>query len=172
MVTQAKWTDLVFDLNIPMGRYPALVERLAGTPTRLEEKMRNTPFLLLTQPYNNGWSIQQHAGHLLDLEELILHRLDDFETGKEVLTAADMTNLKTNTAGHNERDINIILKEFRTSRMAIVKRMKQYDEAMVRHTVFHPRLQMPMSIAGLAYFFAEHDDHHLATISIIEKALE
>ena len=172
MFTQAKWTDLVFDLNIPPGKYPALVERLAGTPARLGEKMRNTPFLLLAQPYNNGWSIQQHVGHLLDLEELILRRLDDFETGKEVLTAADMTNLKTNTAGHNERDINTILKEFRISRMAIVKRMKQYDEAMVQRTVLHPRLNKPMSIAGLAYFFAEHDDHHLATISIIEKALE
>ena len=29
----------------------------------------------------------------------------------------------------------------------------------------HPRLQKPMRILDLAYFVAEHDDHHLAWIT-------
>jgi hypothetical protein len=32
------------------------------------------------------------------------------------------------------------------------------------NTALHPRLKIPMRIVDLAYFVAEHDDHHLATI--------
>jgi|GEM_PF-4393916 len=32
------------------------------------------------------------------------------------------------------------------------------------HTALHPRLKTPMRIVDLAYFVAEHDDHHLSRI--------
>lgn len=171
MVTQIKWVNLSFDNKIPSGKFPAIIERLAGTPSRLDEKLQNAPFLILTQPYNNGWSIQEHAGHLVDLEELIINRLDDFEQGKNLLTAADMANKKTYAANHNNHEISAILKNFRAVRTATLKRLQAYDETMIKRTALHPRLQVPMSITDLAHFFAEHDDHHLAIISNITKEL-
>jgi hypothetical protein len=164
MVEQAKWVGLQFDFTMPAGKFPALLERLAGTPARMEEKLLGLTKQQLTAQHNGGWSAQEHAGHLLDLEELIENRLNDFEAGKEVLTAADMTNKKTYEANHNVRDIKNILADFRKARIAIVKRMGQYDEAMVIRTALHPRLNKPMRIIDLAFFSAEHDDHHLASM--------
>ncbi len=171
MVQQVKWTELRFDFNTPAGKFPALVERLSGTPARLEEKIQNMPFLVLTQLHNNGWTIQEHAGHLFDLEQLIETRLNDFESNKEVLTPADMSNKKTDEANHNNNDINTILKSFRLARAATIHRLLSFDENMIEKTAFHPRLQTPMRVIDLVHFFAEHDDHHLAKISMIEKML-
>jgi hypothetical protein len=33
----------------------------------------------------------------------------------------------------------------------------------------HPRLMKPMKIIDLAFFVAEHDDHHLAQITFLTK---
>jgi hypothetical protein len=55
------------------------------------------------------WSIQEQAGHLLDLEELGMKRLDDFEAGRETLVAADMDNRKTHEANHNTDTLANIL---------------------------------------------------------------
>lgn len=171
MVPQLKWTDRKFDRQVPCRELPALIERLYGTPARLEEKINNAPFMLLTQQVNNKWSIQEHAGHLIDLEILFCNRLDDFEAGKTMLTAADMENKKTYHADYNNHNINAVLKIFRQSRQATVNRISKYDEALVSRTSMHPRLRRPMNVADIVYFFAEHDDHHLAAISrIIQDA--
>jgi hypothetical protein len=37
------------------------------------------------------------------------------------------------------------------------------DEQLER-AALHPRLKTPMRIVDLAYFVAEHDDHHLARV--------
>jgi len=171
MVEQIKWTELSFDFNIPAGKFPALVERLSGTPARLEEKINNMPFLILTQPCNNGWSIQEHAGHLIDLEELITSRLNDFEHNTEVLSPADMSNKKTYDSDYNSGNIKTILKNFRSARSTTIKRLLQYDDKLVLRSAMHPRLKTPMRVIDLVHFFAEHDDHHLAAISRIEKLL-
>jgi hypothetical protein len=43
-------------------------------------------------------SIQEQAGHLLDLESLGMGCLDDHEKGRKTLSAADMENRKTHEA--------------------------------------------------------------------------
>ncbi|MCB9047215.1 MAG: DinB family protein [Chitinophagales bacterium] len=171
MISQIKWTDMSFAFDIPPGKYPALIERLSGTPARLEEKVQDMPFLILTQPFENGWSIQQHIGHLADLEELLMQRLDDFEASKDTLTTADMTNRKTEEAEHNLKDINSLLKTFRTARHVTMQRLLRYDEEMTERVSIHPRLEQTMYITDLVHFFAEHDDHHLAMISKIQREL-
>lgn len=171
MVTQTQWTNLQFNFDAPAGKYPALVERLAGTPVRLSEKLLNISIMILPQPYNNGWSIQEHAGHLTDLEYLLQQRLDDYENNATVLTAADMTNKKTYEANYNDVDVKTILKNFKTARQQTLERLNSYNEDMVLRSAQHPRLNTPMRLIDLVHFFAEHDDHHLATISNIEKLL-
>lgn len=167
MVDLHKWTERDFNFDFPKTMYPAILERLSGTAARLEQKIDNAPFMILTQPYKNGWSIQEHAGHLIDLEDLLCARLDDYEAREQTLTAADMSNKKTYDANYNDEGIKTILKTFRIKRAATIKRLMSYDEATVERTSMHPRLNTPMRLIDIAYFFAEHDDHHLASINKI-----
>ncbi|HEY6045665.1 MAG TPA: DinB family protein, partial [Pyrinomonadaceae bacterium] len=122
-----------------------------------------------TRRDGDKWSIQEQAGHLLDLESLGMSRLDDFEAGRETLVAADMTNQKTHAANHNANDIKNILAMFREGRMAFVHRLDGYEAAFVQRTALHPRLKTKIRVIDLVFFIAEHDDHHLARISELKR---
>ena len=67
MTERIKWTDRQFDFAFPTGIYPEMIERLRGTPARLEEHTRVLPPAVLTRRDGERWSIQENAGHLLDL---------------------------------------------------------------------------------------------------------
>ena len=96
-----KWFERKFDLSFPVELYPNVLARLRGAPARLEELVRTVPKEVLTRKPGDGWSAQEHAGHLLDLEPLWLARVDDYLAGVETLTAADLSNRKTHEARHN-----------------------------------------------------------------------
>jgi uncharacterized damage-inducible protein DinB len=81
-----------------------------------------------------------------------------------------MSNRKTYEAAHNEHDAADILSAFRREREEMVRRLDAYDEEFVARTALHPRLQTPMRVIDLVYFIAEHDDHHLASISEIIRS--
>lgn len=165
MIPRMRWFERRFTLDAPLGWYANTVERVRGTPARLEELTRSLPREALTRRDGDAWSIQEHAGHLLDLEELGFARLDDYEAGRDALRAADLSNRKTHEAAHNERDINDVLTDFRRERAEFVRRLDSYDASFVERTALHPRLQTPMRVIDLVCFIAEHDDHHLASIS-------
>jgi hypothetical protein len=42
-----------------------------------------------------------------------------------------------------------------------------FDETFIQRTALHPRLNVPMRVLDWAYFIAEHDDHHLAQITVL-----
>ena len=165
MVPRTKWVERKFTFDLPAGWLANVLERVRGTPARLEDLTRGVPPELLTRRDGERWSIQEHAGHLLDLEELDLGRLDDFEARLPTLRAADMSNRKTREAAHNERRAEDLLGEFRRGRDGFVRRLETYDEEFVSRPALHPRLQVPMRVIDLAFFISEHDDHHLATIN-------
>ena len=158
-----------FTFELPLGMYGNVVERVRGTPARLEDLTRGLSREVLTKRDGDKWSIQEQAGHLLDLEGLGMKRLDDFEARRETLTAADMTNQKTHEADHNANSIENILSAFRKERMAFVARLDSYDEALVARTALHPRLNQKIRLIDLVFFIAEHDDHHLARISELKR---
>ena len=164
-----QWFKRQFSLDLPLEMYPNVVERVRGTPARLEELTQGLSPELLTRRDVDKWSIQEQAGHLLDLEDLGMKRLDDFEAGRETLLAADLTNRKTHEANHNANSIENILAQFRRERMAFVARLDSYDETLVQRTGLHPRLNQPMRVIDLIFFIAEHDDHHLARISDLKR---
>jgi uncharacterized damage-inducible protein DinB len=120
---------------------------------------------MLTRRTGNAWSIQENVGHLLDLESLWEQRLDDFDAGAKVLHPADLENRQTHEANHNARDIDDLLRAFRAARLRIVSRLERMDDSALARVALHPRLQQPMSVVDLAFFVAEHDDHHLETIN-------
>jgi uncharacterized damage-inducible protein DinB len=163
------WTGRHFSFDLPESLFPVVIERLRGTPARIEDKVRSLPAAILSQRVGEGWSIQEHIGHLLDLDELHAGRLDDFLAGAEVLRAADMTNRKTQEAGHNGRRIEDLLRELRRERESFVARLDAWDPALVSLTALHPRLQKPMRVIDMAFFTAEHDDHHLARMTELAR---
>lgn len=169
MVDRLEWIKRQFTFELPLGMYGNVVERVRGTPARLEDLTRGLSGEVLTRRDGDKWSIQEQAGHLLDLEALGMKRLGDFEAGRETLTAADMTNRKTHEANHNANSIDNILSEFRKERMAFVARLDSYDEALVSRTSLHPRLNQKIRVIDLVFFIAEHDDHHLARVSELKR---
>ena len=169
MVTRTEWIKRQFSFGLPVGMYPNVVERVRGTPARIEDLTLALPPEMLTRRDGDKWSIQEQAGHLLDLEALGMSRLDDFESARDPLTAADMENRQTHEANHNANTIENILALFRKERMEFVRRLDAYDEAFVQQTALHPRLNVRIRVIDLAFFIAEHDDHHLARISELKR---
>src|SRR3954467_2447671 len=113
MIESQRWFDRQFTLGLPRWMYPNIIERLRGTPARLEDRTLKLPMETLTRRDAGRWSIQEHAGHLLDLEALEMARLADFEARRAVLTPADVENRKTIDADHNSKSIVELLASFR-----------------------------------------------------------
>lgn len=165
------WFDRPFPFDFPPEKMPELLERLRGTPARLEERLRGVPRETLVRQDGAGWTIQENVGHLLDLEALHLARIEDIRLGRSDLTAADLQNRRTQEAHHNDRAIADLLAAFRRERMNIVGRFEALGEAYWARGGMHPRLKKPMRLVDLAYFWAEHDDYHLARIGELLRTL-
>ncbi len=166
-----KWTDRRFNFDFPAGIYPEMIERIRGTPARLEDLLAGLPRETLTAQVDGRWSMQENAGHLLDLESLVSQRSDEYLAGNAALHAADMSNRKTYEASHNDVPVESILKAFRTTRHAIVNRLESFDDDIFARSALHPRLNVPMRLVDMLFFQAEHDDYHLARISELKKLL-
>jgi hypothetical protein len=163
----AKWTwvERKFLFDFPVSKWPDLLERVRGTPARLEDRLRSVPRQTLTyKPPTGGWSIQENVGHILDLGYLAPRRIEQILAGETDLIAADMNNLKTNQARHNEREIEELLADFRRERESLVRKFESLGEDDWGKSGIHPRLKQPMRIVDIAYFDSEHDDYHLGRI--------
>ncbi|HEY5885981.1 MAG TPA: DinB family protein [Pyrinomonadaceae bacterium] len=165
-----KWGDRSFQFTFPVEVYPEMIERLRGTPARLEDRLRAVDPQLLTRRDGERWSMQENAGHLLDLETLFSLRLDEYLAGATTLHAADMSNRKTHEADHNRVSINDILTNFRRERTTLVERLEVLPANTFSRVAHHPRLNVPMRLVDMLFFQAEHDDHHMARISELIKA--
>ena len=162
MIAQTPWVERKFNFDFPAGLYPCLLERLQGTPARVKEMVNGLSDDLLIRKPNNKWSIKEHIGHIIDLEELHEIRLQEFIEGKPNLSSADMTNKKTVEAHHNDKSIESLLTQLRVTRLHFVQELGQANEELVNSKAIHPRLKVPMRLVDMVYFACEHDDHHLA----------
>ena len=158
------WFERKFEFSFPVEHYPSLCIRLRGTPARMEDLLQGASPTSLTAKPGDKWSVQEHAGHLLDLEPLWMARVNDFLAGGDTLTAADLSNRKTHEANYNSQDIESVLTDFREARARFVERAGKVDPTLYSRVLVHPRLQKPMRLVDHLYFVAEHDDHHLASI--------
>jgi uncharacterized damage-inducible protein DinB len=162
-----RWFDRSFALGTPVGEAPALLARLSRTADRIAAALDAVPVHVRLYKPEGRWSVQEHAGHLLDLEPLWSQRLDDFDRGTAVLRAADLQNRQTDEARHNDRASVDLIERFRTARTGILRRLSVMTAAELVRVSRHPRLAQPMSVVDLCYFVAEHDDHHLAAMKEI-----
>lgn len=164
MIPQTPWFERSFHFTFPVGLFPVIFSRLEGSIFRLHS-------ILLTADDDhcshnpNGWSVKEHVGHLYDLEDLWWKRLQDFQENKAVLSAADLTNRKTNEAGHNEKTLEQLLQQFTIERQKTLETIYGFDADLLSRISVHPRLNQPMRLIDSLYFVAEHDDHHIAAIS-------
>ena len=145
--------------------FPNIVERLRGVPARIDETVSKLSQEQLTKCTKNNWSIQENIGHLLTVEDIWIGRLEDFLKGKEQLRPADLSNKASHEAHFNAKPISEIITSFRREREGFVGQLDQLSEEQVSNTALHPRLNQPMRIIDLVFFVAEHDDHHLSTIT-------
>jgi uncharacterized damage-inducible protein DinB len=168
---QLPWFAREFSPSTDPRLLPALLERLGGTPVRLEEKLAGLSADWLTARVDGTWTIQENVGHLVDLEPLWLGRLDDIVAGAAELRPTDLSNEATTRANHNATPLPALLGSFRRQRGHTVQRLQALDEAVLYQSARHPRLGTPMGMADLFLFVAEHDDHHLARISELARQL-
>ena len=168
---QVQWFDRKFDFSYTENIFPMILERLAGTPLRITAKIDSIPSELLETKIDNTWSIKENIGHLSDLEPLWQKRFDDIMSHKEYMTATDLTNTKTHLANHNSRPVGALIREFSMVRSETLSMLENIPEELIFRFSLHPRLKTPMRTMDLFLFVAEHDDHHLARITAIEKQL-
>src|SRR5918998_6114977 len=120
---RTKWVEREFDFGgVPVGVFPCVLERLRGTPARLEELVRGLSEDMLTARRDGAWSVKEQVGHLFDLDELHEGRLEDYGERRDVLRPADMENRKTHEANHNAAPIETLLASFRAARASFVAR--------------------------------------------------
>ena len=164
MIQQLSWIERKFKFDFPINLFPVIFSRLEGSIFRLYSLLSNADDETCSIR-GAGWSVKEHLGHLYDLEELWWTRLQDFLQHKEILTAADMKNSKTEAARHNEKTLEKLLEQFTLERQKILETAYDFKEETLALTSLHPRLQQPMRLIDSLYFVAEHDDHHIAAIS-------
>jgi uncharacterized damage-inducible protein DinB len=164
-----KWFQRSFEFALPASRFPSLLERLRGTPARLDERTRGVPAERLTRVHPGRWSAQENVGHLLDLEPLWLRRAEQYLAAEAELVPADPTNRATIGANHNARSVDALLSGFRAARMELVRALTNADDTIVTRTALHPRLKRDLRLIDLVEFVAEHDDHHLAVIGALTR---
>lgn len=165
MSEKLKWGERTFQFTFPVELYPEMIERLRGTPARLEDRVKSVAGEILTKRDGERWSIQENAGHLLDLESLVRQRLDEYLAGAKTLHAADMSNRRTYEADHNQVSMASILADFRQQRTQLLSRFDSLPAESFAVVTHHPRLNVPMRLVDMIFFQAEHDDYHLARIS-------
>lgn len=168
---QVKWFERKFDFSNNQNTLPSILERLSGTPVRLEEKFKLIPLEILTLKINDSWSIKENAGHMIDLEPLWQGRLEDILNGETELRHADLQNTKTDAANHNSTPADELLKRFRMIRQQTLDLLENLTEEQIFKSALHPRLKTPIRTMDLFLFVAEHDDHHLARITALTRLI-
>ncbi|WP_217602176.1 DinB family protein [Chitinophaga sp. GbtcB8] len=169
---RTNWFDRKFSPIEDNGILPCIIERLEGTPARLAEKMKQINPTILSVSKDHKWSIKREIGHLIDLEPLWLDRAKEIIAGEPDLKKADLTNSKTQEADHDERDLMALITDFSKHRQYLVQLLRGLQDTDLDRSAKHPRLGTPMRIIDLAYFVAEHDDHHLAQITFLQNGIQ
>jgi uncharacterized damage-inducible protein DinB len=155
------WFDRRFPPIEDNGLLPGILERLEGTASRLRSLLSG---IERANPVDAGWTIAQEVGHLIDLEPLWLTRAHDIIRGQPALTAADLSNRATHEGDHDRWPVTQLVERFEDARRALVSALRGAQDSDLERSARHPRLGTPMRLVDLAYFVAEHDDHHLARL--------
>ena len=144
---------------------PFYLERLSGTAIRIADKVKGISEDILSEKVDGKWSVKQNIGHLAEVDAIALQRIDQMLAGISMMLPAVFE-----PRDYSLLPVREVLQYFEENRgRNLVKYKSLRDEDLIKASL-HPRLKLPMTPVDLAYFDAEHDDHHLVTIHEILEA--
>lgn len=162
------WFERQFAFGLSAGMLPFYLERLEGTIARLEKKVSNIPEDVLSNKLDGKWSVKQNIGHLAEVDEIALKRIDEMISKISPISPAVFEPKQD----YNALPVGKILKLFRGNRTKNIERYSRLSESELLMASLHPRLKMMMTPVDLAWFDAEHDDHHLVRINEILEGMK
>lgn len=157
------WFDRKFNFGHPIEMLPYFQERLAGTAARLEHKLRGVSDEILRHQPEGKWSIKQNIGHLAEVNEIALIRLNEIARGISPMSPAVFETRQD----YNSQPLRDVIRYFTSRRTRSLFRYQSLSDSDLSRSSLHPRLRVSMTPVDLAYFDAEHDDHHLLRITEI-----
>lgn len=157
------WFERKLTFGATHDMLPYFLERISGTIVRLTAKVKDVPNDVLSTQYNNKWSIKQNIGHLAEVDEINFRRIDEMLKGVPTMSPAVFEP----NGDYNAMPIEAVLHYFDKTRKKNIARYNQLNDDELGKASQHPRLKVMMTPVDLAWFDAEHDDHHLVKINFI-----
>lgn len=158
------WSQRQLEFGRPLDELPVLLERIRGTSARLSALIAHAPMEHLQLQLNGKWSVMEHLGHLITLQDRFDGRAEDFERERDRLCEISLHDQEPILQAHRRRTVGDALEEFRLKREAFAHRVARFKDDVLNHTSFHPCQNKRMRPMDMLFWIAEHDDHHLATI--------
>ena len=156
------WFDRTFTFGLPPEMLPFYLERLEGTIVRIDYKVKEIDDKILSERFNDKWSVKQHIGHLAEVDLIANKRIDEILSGLPTMTRAVFE-----PQNYNPWPVQKVVELFRKNRTENINKYKSLSLVDLVKLSIHPRLNLPMTPVDLAWFDAEHDDHHLVKLTEI-----
>jgi hypothetical protein len=156
------WFERELVFGKPAQMLPYFLERIEGTITRIEKKVQGIDDRILSEKYNGKWSIKQNIGHLAEVDQIANKRIGEMVKGVAVMSPAVFE-----PQDYNPWPIEKIILFFEQTRKSNLQKYSSLSFDDLRKSSLHPRLKVQMTPVDLAWFDAEHDDHHLVKINNI-----
>ncbi len=158
-----QWFEREFKFGLAPGMLPFFLERLSFTSLRIEQKVRGVADKILSEKIGGKWSVKQNIGHLGEVDEIAMKRIHEMLSGIAVLSPAVFEPGKD----YNAMPVAEVISYFTANRKKNIELYESLSETDLIKSSLHPRLKVMMNPVDLAYFDAEHDDHHLVKINEI-----
>ena len=161
------WNERTLPFGKGLEELHVLVERALGTPARLVHLTAHEPQERLSLRRSGCWSVKEHIGHLLYLDECMDGRVEDIMARRPTLCSIELSEQDRMLDLQRNRDLGDLLEEFRIRRNYLMHRVMNMDPGAIRHRSMHPCRRMAMTVVDMVMYLAEHDDHHLAQMRSI-----
>lgn len=166
MVNEKPWFERQLKFGFDPELLPYFLVRLEGTLPRLTKLIEPLNDQQLSHKPNTKWSIKENIGHLAEVDAIANKRIDEMLSGSPVLSPAVFE-----PQNYNPWPIQKVLELFQQNREANLKKYQHLTDHELRQSSLHPRLKVSMTPVDLAWFDAEHDDHHLVKIKTIIQSI-
>jgi hypothetical protein len=123
------WFDRTFNFGVPKELLPFHLERLEGTIYRLEHKVKGVSDKILSERYNDKWSIKQHIGHLAEVDQVVYKRIDEILAGVPVMLPAVFE-----PQDYNSWPIEKAIDFFSTGRLANIRKYRGLSDMHLTKT--------------------------------------
>ena len=155
------WEKRTLSFGRGIDELPVLLERMLGTAARLMDLAAHEPIERLSLRRQGSWSVLEHIGHLIHLQDRMDERVDDYAAQRTCLCRIDLSDQERILSGFTSRALGDVLEEFRLKRVYFVERIQGLDPGAMRHQALHPCRPDRMSVSDMVLYLAEHDDHHM-----------